>query len=95
MAIAPQLLAPARVRRLAVREGLSSSAAVARTHRLDGRTTVVAVRDAFGWRRVRRLAWTPNVISALREERVHEVVIRRGFRRGRLPLAWLPRHEGA
>ena len=84
-----------RVARLASRDGLSSSAAVGHTHRLDGRTSVVAVRDADGWRRVRRLRWNWRAITDLRAQRVREVVIRRGLRRGRLPLAWLPRSEGS
>lgn len=86
--------APPLVERLAARDGLTSSAAVGRTHRLDGRTAVVAVRDAQGWRRIRGTRWTTGTAAELRAQRVLEVVIRRGLRSGRLPLAWVPRAEG-
>ncbi|WP_375388148.1 hypothetical protein [uncultured Amnibacterium sp.] len=95
MTLTDRIHAPWDAGRLAAREGLNSSEAVAKTHRLDGRTALVAVRDRNGWRRVRRVRWTSRVIVDLRAQRVQEVVIRRGIRTGRLPLAWLPRSAGA
>jgi hypothetical protein len=79
-----------------VSRDLESTSAVARVGRLDGRSRIVGVSSGAGtgWRRpARREAFTGDAVIRLRSEGVRVVELRRGLRRARMPLAWLPEHS--
>jgi hypothetical protein len=65
--------------------------AVNRVARLDGRTRLLEVyRPATGWERVQGRRWfTPTMVEHLKAQDVRTVVLRRGFRRAQMPLAWV------
>jgi hypothetical protein len=59
--------------------------------RSDGRTFVVAVRRQGSWHRLpESVPLDEVVVRQLRKQRVQQVRLRRGLRRGKVPLQWIP-----
>ena len=90
MILSPETEAAARTHSVHVPPAAVSTSVALRLCRFDGRTRVVSLRDAEGWLPMKRLRWTRPLLSELRERGAREVLLKRGFTRGRVPLTWFP-----